>query len=377
MHVVLLVCVAMLAYVYAVYPLMCALIARIRRRRVLSAPNTPRVSILITAYNEVAQIAASVRNKLELDYPADRCEIIVISDGSDDGTDEAVAGIAASNGRVRLARQEPRAGKTAGLNMATAVAGGEILVFSDANSLYAPDALRRLMEPFADPDVGYATGRMLYRTPDGSLTAAGCSTYMRYENTLRSLESAIGSVVGVAGGIDAVRADLYSTMRADQQPDFVLPLSVVERGRRVVYVPEAKLYESSLAEAADEFRMRTRVALRAWHALRDKAGLLNPLRYGLFSWQLFSHKWLRYLAPVFQLGALVSNIALVGRSPMGNVIFALQAIFYLVAALGLLGRPLRAPLSFPYYLCLVNAAAGTALVRFLRGEKQVTWMPRT
>jgi hypothetical protein len=218
---------------------------------------------------------------------------------------------------------------------------------------------------------------MLYRAPGGSLTGENCSTYKRYENLLRRLESAIGSVVGVAGGIDAVRAELYTPMRADQQPDFVLPLSVVERGKRVVFVPEAKLFEESLATPAEEFRMRTRVALRAWHALRDKAGLLNPLRYGLFSWQLLSHKWLRYLAPLFQLGAFASNAALVGSGPVWNALFSLQVIFYLLAAAGWRGCPLPAPLSFPYYLCLLNAAAAVALVRFLRGTQQATWTPRT
>jgi len=374
---VLLICVALLAYVYAGYPLLCALIAVVRRRRYRAAPHTPRVSILISAYNEAAHIAATVHNKLESDYPAERCEVIVVSDGSDDGTDETVAAIAAAEERVRFLRQEPRAGKTAALNLAAARACGEILVFSDANSLYAPNALRKLIEPFADGEVGYATGRMLYRAPGGSLTGENCSTYMRYENLLRRLESAIGSVVGVAGGIDAVRAELYTPMRADQQPDFVLPLSVVERGKRVVFVPEAKLFEESLATPAEEFRMRTRVALRAWHALRDKAGLLNPLRYGLFSWQLLSHKWLRYLAPLFQLGAFASNAALVGSGPVWNALFSLQVIFYLLAAAGWRGCPLPAPLSFPYYLCLLNAAAAVALVRFLRGTQQATWTPRT
>ncbi len=377
MSFVLVLCLGLLAYVYAGYPLLCALLAGVRRRRVAAAPITPRVTVLIAAYNEVACIGQTVRNKLVLDYPPELLEIIVVSDGSTDGTDEAVAAIAAVEPRVRLLRQEPRAGKTSALNLAHALAAGEIIVFSDANSLYAPDALRRLMEPFADPAVGYVTGRMLYRARDGSLTGEGCSAYMRYENALRGLETLVGSVVGVDGGIDAVRADLYVVMRADQQPDFVLPLSVVVRGRRVVYAPGARVYEASLSETGAEFRMRTRVALRAWHALRDMAALLNPVRYGLFSWQLFSHKWLRYLAPVFQVVALLSNLALAGRDDIWNVMLGLQGVFYLLAVLGFLGLRLPTPLSFPYYLCLLNAAAGNALLRFLAGQRQVIWNPRT
>jgi cellulose synthase/poly-beta-1,6-N-acetylglucosamine synthase-like glycosyltransferase len=369
-------CVALLAYVYLGYPLLAALAAALRRRAVRAAPHTPRVSILIAARNEAAHIAATVGNKLALDYPPERVEVIVVSDASDDGTDEAVAALAAG-GRVRLLRQAPRAGKTAALNLAAGAATGEILVFSDANSLYAPDALRRLLEPFADPSVGYATGRMLYRSPDGSPTGEACSHYMRYESFLRRMETAIGSVVGVNGGIDAVRAELYTPMRADQQPDFVLPLSVVERGRRVVYAPQARLYEATLATAGDEFRMRVRVALRAWHALGEKRGLLDPFRHGIYAWQLASHKWLRYLAPLFQLGALAGNAALIGRGTVWNAAFVLQAGFYLLAALGLVARSLPGPLAFPYYVCLLNAAAGTALVRFLAGRKQAVWTPRT
>jgi cellulose synthase/poly-beta-1,6-N-acetylglucosamine synthase-like glycosyltransferase len=366
-----------LGYVYLGYPVLCAILSSVRRRSVHAQSCTPRVSILISAYNEVECIGGTVCNKLGLDYPADRCEIIVISDGSTDGTDEAVAALAASEARVRLFRQDPRAGKTSALNLAATHASGEILVFSDANSLYARDSLRELVEPFADQDVGYVTGRMLYLSADGSATGQGCSAYMRFENTLRGWERTFGSVVGVDGGIDAVRSSLFTPMRADQQPDFILPLSVIERRRRVVYAPGARVYEASLTRSGDEFRMRTRVTLRAWHALRDKVGLLNFLRYGLFSWQLFSHKWLRYLAPVFQLAALVSNIALVGEGSWCATMLVLQAVFYTLASLSYFGLRLPGPLSFPYYLCLLNAAAGVALVRFLRGEKQVTWNPRT
>ncbi len=371
---------AALAYVYFGYPLLCALLAAARRRPVASAPGEPSVSILISARNEIRHIDATVRNKLALDYPADRLEVLVVSDGSDDGTDEAVAALAdAEPGRVRLLRQDPRAGKTAALNMAVGEARGEILVFSDANSLYAPDALRELVAVFADPEVGYATGRMVYRAADGSLTGEGCSAYMRYENLLRRLETGVGSIVGVDGGIDAVRAGLYRPMRPDQLPDLVLPLQVAGAGRRVVFAPKALLYEDALAVAGDEFRMRVRVSLRAWHGLKDMAGLLNPFRHGVFSMQLFSHKWLRYLAPVIQAPLLIANLALLSEGGFWTILLACQGLFYLLAWAGHLARRrgMPSPLGLPYYLCLVNAAAGVAFLRFLRGDRLVVWQPRT
>lgn len=372
------VCVALLAYIYFGYPLLAKLLAGILRRRVAVAPYEPAVTVLIAAHNEARHIADTVRNKLDQDYPASRLEVIVVSDGSDDGTDELVRGL--GDPRVRLIRQEPRAGKTAGLNLAVPHATGEILAFSDANSLWGPDALARLVESFADPTVGYVTGRMVYRGLDGSLTGDGCSAYMRYENALRAWETGLGSIVGVDGGIDAVRRALYSPMRPDQLPDFVLPLSVRERGFRVVYEPRALLYEDSLAAASDEFRMRVRVGLRALHALRDKAALANPLRYGLFAWQLVSHKVLRYLAPLFQIGALGANAALVGKPGLiWKVLFAAQVLFYGLAWIGHRQRGRKSPrlVTLAYYLCLVNAASFVALWRFMKGERQVIWQPRT
>ena len=372
------VCLGLLAYVYAGYPLLVRLLAGRLRRRVAAAPHAPSVSVLIAAHNEAPHIVATVRNKLAQDYPADRLEVIVVSDGSTDGTDDLVRGL--DDRRVTLIRQEPRAGKTAGLNLAAPRARGDVLAFADANSLWAPDALARLVEPLADPAVGYVTGRMAYRAPDGSLTGEGCSAYMRYENALRAWETACGSIVGVDGGIDAVRRELYVPMRADQLPDFVLPLSVRERGFRVVYEPRAVLYEDALAAAGDEFRMRVRVSLRALHALRDKRALLDPRRYGLFAWQLWSHKVLRYLAPLFQVGALVAN-AVLGWGPWSfwKGLFAAQLLFYMLAWAGHLRRDEESPrlVTLAYYLCLVNAAAGVALWRVLRGERQVTWQPRT
>ncbi len=368
----------MLAYVYAGYPMLIRLLAGGLRRRVASAPCVPSVTVLIAAHNEAKHVVETVRNKLAQDYPVDQLEVIVVSDGSTDGTDELVRDIADS--RVQLVRQEPRAGKTAGLNLVVPRARGEILAFADANSLWAPDALARLVESFADATVGYVTGRMAYRAPDGSLTGEGCSTYMRYENALRTWETACGSIVGVDGGIDAVRRELYVPMRADQLPDFVLPLQVRGHGFRVVYEPRALLYEDALAAAGDEFRMRVRVSLRALHALRDMRALSNPLRFGLFAWQLWSHKWLRYLAPLFQAGAFVANVALAwGPGAIGKGLLAAQLLFYALAWIGHRNRAGDSPrlITLAYYLCLVNAAAGVALWRFLRGQRQVIWQPRT
>jgi cellulose synthase/poly-beta-1,6-N-acetylglucosamine synthase-like glycosyltransferase len=347
------------------------------RVRALGEDELPTVSIVTVAFNEAASIAATIDNKLGQDYPADRLEILVVSDASTDGTDSIVGEF--SGRGVRLVRQDPRAGKTSGLNLVVSMTHGAIVAFADANSMWAPDALRHLVVPFADPEVGYATGRMTYRAPDGSLSGEGCSAYMRYENQLREWETRMGSIVGVDGGIDAVRRELYEPMRPDQLPDFVLPLAVREKGYRVVYAPKAHLHEDALESVEDEFRMRVRVALRAWHALKDKAALLNPFRFGLFAWQLASHKLLRYLAPFFQAGALVTALLLLGSGEFWHFVVAAQAVFYALALVGHLWRGrVRVPLvAFPYYLTLINIASLAAFASFLSGKKQVMWTPRT
>ena len=248
----------------------------LRNRKIKKENVEPAVTILIAAYNEEDAISPTIANKLALDYPREKIEILVISDGSTDNTDEAVKQFQTDG--VCLLRQDPRAGKTAALNLAVEHAKGEILVFSDANSIYAPDALRKLVGAFADEQVGYVTGKMIYTNPDGTTVGDGCTAYMKYENALRGVESKVGSVVGVDGGIDAVRKSLYRPMRPDQLPDFVLPLMVIEQGYRVVYEPNAILRESSLQDVSDEYRMRVRVALRAFWALRDMRHLLTFAR---------------------------------------------------------------------------------------------------
>ncbi len=374
------VCLAVGFYPYVGYPLCVAVLRMLRPRPIRAAPITPSVTVVISAYNEAAHIEATVRNKLAQDYPRELLQVLVASDGSTDATDAVLRAIAQQEPRVAFFRQEPRSGKTAALNRLIEKSAGEIIVFADANSMYRPDTVRRLVAPFADPDVGYVTGRMLYVDQHGSLVGDGCSAYMRYENILRGLETAVGSIVGVDGGVDAVRRELYRPMNADQLPDLVLPLNVIEQGRRVVFAPEAILEEETLSTQSAEYQMRVRVALRAFWAMRDKSALLNPFAYPLFSWQLASHKLLRYLSFLPLALAAVLNWWLLPAGWPYDLLALGQCLAVLLIALAALGpQSLRGfgPARYAYYFLLLNWASAVAFTRFLRGEKQVLWQPRT
>jgi cellulose synthase/poly-beta-1,6-N-acetylglucosamine synthase-like glycosyltransferase len=372
----------LLFYIYFGYPLAIKAIAILRPRPVDKSPEyQPSVSILIAAYNEAKDIEATLRNKLALDYPTDLMEILVISDESDDGTDDIVKRVAQTSPfPVRLYRQVPRQGKTAGLNTLRGHAKGDILLFSDANSEWDAHAVSALIRNFNDPTVGYVTGKMIYVHQDGSLVGDGCSAYMKYENWLRLQETLAGSVVGVDGGIDAMRKSLHQPLNADQLPDFVQPLKVVEQGYRVVYEPEALLKEEALTDGNSEFSMRVRVSLRALWALKDMKHLLNPAGGSLFAWQLASHKVLRYAAflPMATLALATLYLA-----PL-NGIYGLAAIGY-VGFLVLAwnghkkeagGESLSSIYSIPYYFMLLNLASYKACIAFFKGEKKVIWNPR-
>ncbi len=366
-------------YPYFLYPVFVGALGRIIHRPVQRRDeHQPTVTVIIAAFNEARFIETTVRNKLEQDYPADKLDVIVVSDSSEDGTDDIVGRIIHSSARVRLLRQTPRQGKTAGLNLAMTQARGEIIVFSDANSIYRPDTVRTLVRNFADPRVGYVTGRMLYVNPDGSLVGDGCSAFMRYENALRAAETRIGSVVGVDGGVDAVRSRLYQPMRADQLPDFVLPLRVVAQRHRVVYEPEAVLTEDTLTQTSSEYRMRVRVALRAFWALWDNAGLFAPAQ-GLFAWQLLSHKLLRYLSffPLTIAAALAWVLIPVHPIYLAVAVGELLFLALVVAAYkGPSWLAQRSLVRFCSYFFLLNIASLVAFFRFVRGQKQVLWQPR-
>jgi len=371
---------SLVIYIYVGYPILVKVLAVNKKTIAFKEDYIPMVSILIAAYNEEKYIANTIKNKLDLDYPKEKLEIIIVSDESEDQTDEIVKQISdESDVNIKLVRQAPRAGKTSGLNLIVPEAQGEIIVFSDANSIYAKDALKKLVRNFADSDVGYVTGKMVYTNDDGSVVGDGCSSYMKYENWLREQETHIGSIVGVDGGVDAMRKSLYQTLRADQLPDFVQPLKVVEKGYRVVYEPEALLKEEALDDSGREYTMRVRVTLRALWALHDMRQLLNPTKFGIFSLQLISHKLLRYLAFIPLAICFISNVMLLSTGGIYSLFLLTQTLFYILAWQGKRYKENKnVPVYYylPYYFSLLNITCVHATWRYLKGEKQVIWKPR-
>lgn len=361
-------------YVYAGYPLLLlALRAFGGSRPVAAADIEPDVTLVISAFNESAVIGAKLDNSLALDYPAARLQIIVVSDASDDGTDDIVR--AYRDRGVELLAMPERGGKTVGLNAAVARARSEYVVFSDANAMYGRDVVRTLVRNFADPAVGAVVGESTYVDPSAESERSE-GLYWRYETMIKRLESQVGSVVGGDGAIYAVRRALYRPMRADALSDFVNPLQVVRDGHRCVYEPAARSYERAAGEFAQEFRRKVRIVNRAWRALARMPELLNPLRHGRFAWQLWSHKLLRWLVPALLLALLGVSIALAGQGNIYRLALGAQGAFYLLAlAGGALQRRASMPalFSIPYYFCLVNAASAIGIIDAFRGRTYTTW----
>jgi cellulose synthase/poly-beta-1,6-N-acetylglucosamine synthase-like glycosyltransferase len=376
MNIILWVSIVLIVYPYLIYPLVIYVLGLMWPRNVKSAANVPFITILIPAYNEVDCIGATIQNKLDQGYPADKLQIIVISDGSTDGTDEVVQSFTERG--VTLLRREGREGKAAALNAAVKLAKGDIIVFSDANTLFGPQALHHIAESFADPDIGYLTGSMGF-LEDGNLSAAGVSAYMRYENMVRKLETRVGSIIGSNGGVDAIRKELYVDIPPSLITDFVLPLSVMAGGHRVIFNPAVTAFEEPNNEIASEFRMRVRVALRALQGLGYMRRLFNPVRYPLASFCLVSHKVLRYFGFVFMVSAMASNIALVSAALLYQVLLLLQIAAYGLAMLGLVEKLpglLKKVTVVPSYLLMSNVAFSIAVFRYVRGDTMAVWRPR-
>src|SRR5436189_643652 len=257
---------ALLAYVIVGYPLLLQLIVWLRGARPIRRSDvTPHVSFVISAYNEADVIRDKIHNALALDYPAEALEIVVISDCSDDGTDEIVREFASRG--VKLARMSERGGKTAGLNATVPTLTGDIVVFSDANALYERDALRKLVRNFGDETVGYVTGEARYLKNRAAAADVGERAYWNYEIQMKRLETSLGSMVGGDGAIYAIRKALWQSLPEDAINDFLNPLQIVAAGWRGVYEPEAVCWEETGGGIRNEYKRRVRIVSRSWRAV--------------------------------------------------------------------------------------------------------------
>lgn len=366
-----------LCYTYAGYPLLVLLVSLWRARAVARAPYEPVVSVIITAYNEERDLRAKLENTLALDYPADKLEVIVASDCSTDRTDEIAREFAGRG--VRLHRQEERLGKTAAQNAAVELARGEVILFSDATTLYQPDVLSVMTPSFADPTVGCVAGRLVYVDPAESSVGDGARSYWNYETFLKKHESRACSLIGASGCLYTVRRSAYVPMYNEACSDFLIATKMVEQGLRAVYEPDAVCTEETNRRADKEMRMRVRVITQTFTDLWRHRAMMNPLRSGFYAVQLFSHKVLRYFVPFFLLALLISSAALAPLSWFYAATFIAQLLFYVLAGIGWLlehaGAKRARLLALPQYFVLANVASVIACYKFLRGERYARWEP--
>ena len=364
-------------YVYLGYPLVITLLAAINRKTVTKDDNyEPSVSLIIAAYNEEAIIGEKLKNCLLLNYPKDKLEIIVFSDASTDRTAEIVKSF--EQDHIILIDLTDRKGKTAGQNLAATQATGEIIVFSDANALYRENAIRKIVRNFNDPTVGCVCGELVYYSEDKSLIGDAENVYWDYEKFIKRQEDRAASILGANGSIYAVRKQLYSPLPEDIISDFIEPFKIIAQGYRVVYEPEAISSEGSTKNFIEEYKRKKRIINRSFYSLLHFSSFLNPFRYPLLSFQLFSHKILRWMIPVYLPIIFIVNLFLL-KSLFFQVTFGLQIIFYVTALLGYVLEKNRWHNIFfyaPFYFCLVNIASLDAIINlFIKRKNVVTWNP--
>jgi len=359
-------------YSYAIYPLLLAVLPR-RARSVggNAAVEGPLVTLVIACRNERARIAHKLDNALALRYP--RLDIIVASDSSDDGSDDIVRSYADRG--VRLVTSPERRGKEYAQGLAIAEARGDIVVFSDAGTDLPPDSVHFIVDDFADPRVGAVSSEDTFISVDGSVVGEGL--YVRYEMWLRRLEAQVGSLVGLSGSFFAVRRNVLDRWDAAIPSDFASAINTVRAGLVAVSDPRVRGIYKDIRDPAREYQRKVRTAIRGMAALARIPEVLNPVRYGLFAFQVWSHKVMRWLVPWFLLVAFVANVLLLRQGGVYAALFGLQCIGYgLVMATHMLPALRKiGPLRIAYYFVQANVALAQAGVRFVSGERVTIWEP--
>lgn len=370
-------CLLLVAYSYLIYPLVLAVACRLQRligrsQKPAVEPidsEWPNVTMVVAAYNEERVIADKIANSLAIDYPTDRLRVVIASDCSSDRTNEIVA--ACEDPRIRLIGYTERRGKIGVLNATIPNLEDDLVIVSDANTIYAPDAVKALVRHFADERVGCVCGELVLEDPNGG--GSGEGLYWKYETLLKRMESRLGFLLGATGGIFAIRRKLFRRLPAGTiVEDFVLPMKILEEGHRVCYEPAARATETTAPSMQEEMRRKTRIGAGGFQAIGLTKGMLDPRR-GIPALGYWSHKVLRWVAPFLLLGAVLTNILLIPE-PAYAYFLAAQLAAIAVGLQGLTPRAIDHKLVRPVrYFFLMNLALFIGFFRFLRGTQRVTW----
>jgi cellulose synthase/poly-beta-1,6-N-acetylglucosamine synthase-like glycosyltransferase len=358
--------VALIVYTHLGYPLVLRLLVALRRRPTLEPgvwEELPRISLIVAAYDEEEVIEAKVKNALALDYPRERLELIVASDGSSDATAERARAAGAD-----LVLDLPRGGKVSAQNAAAERASAEILAFSDANSVWRPDALRHLVEPFADPAVGYVCGQVRFTDPEGENPEGA---YWRYEMAVREMESGLAGVTAGNGAIYAVRASAYIPLAPSGSHDLSFPFALAKRGLRSLYVPWARADEKMTPTLEGEFARKRRMMVGLWDIVVGEK-MLSPRGYTTtYAFELASHRLLRYLSPFLHLLAFATNLLLLGQGPVYVFAYGIQLALIAAAILG--GQFRLGPLLVVRHYALTTLSIAAGLGDRLRHGSPSAW----
>lgn len=363
-------CLVALVYAFVGYPAALKLLTKLRpASRREGTGELPTVTMVVSAFNEEAVIADKVRNFLDLEYPQEKLDLLIVSDGSSDRTDEIVRGF--EGDRVRLLVQETNQGKTAALNRAAAETDSDILVFTDANSMFEADAVMQLAGQFDDPQVGLVSGHSEYFTDEGE---SGSGAYRRYEDWLKAMEADLWGIVGADGAIYAMRRSLYEDMRPEHINDFLHPLQAVMAGSRAVQEQGAVCREPMDEVGPGELKRQTRIMTQSWIIVFSQVPhLFKKRRFG-FLWQLFSHKILRWLTLPLMGLLLLSNVFILAGG--GFYVLALIGQILLYAAAYVYRRADGGIKQLPYSFLLLHLSAVIGFIQYLKGEKYISWKPR-
>ena len=362
--------VAAIVSTYFGYPIIIAVLAVVFKNPYEKKDIEPYVTLIIPAHNEEKVIADKLNNALSLDYPPDKIEILLVLDGCIDRTKEIAKGF--TDSRFKIVEQDPRRGKMAALNIAIPQAKGEIIVFTDANSLYEKDAIRKLVRNFSDEKIGCACGELKYHNE--SLVGEGEDLYWGYEKFIKTNESSLRSLLVVNGSIYAIRKRLFDPVEATLADDFVVPMVIAKKGYGLVYEPEAVTLEKTAASTKEGMNQKARIiaqGLKAGFAVGPVILISGPLRV----FQFLFHKLIRWLVPIFLIIMFISNLLLLNEL-FYKAVFLCQALFYVLAVAGYLLEKNSIKISIfkiPLYFCVVNMASAIGIIRFLTGGIKATW----